>query len=299
MAVATTVDFQLGSSSGLSPAVKFVIQNFLEDSHYTALHSSLSVHWDVSQSLQAAMRLMEQYGVTISPEEQQQMQGMGEERMIEALVMRMPQQSKEQFEHFFLQLQLIVSTATRIRDALEQGEPDQVAEILSNADSTGVTPYILKMAIVQAGSEVANLKKQHAAWVRDADQRMQMLISGQADAMQAQKQLTAAQEKLSGYMSSHNDKAKKMVMGLAGGQGKALLVACFSSWATEVKKMKNENEIRKEYEERINQSEGRLAAYIAQQMENITGVINRKFAATESALLALCFGVFQGDVEEK
>merc|ERR1719454_2121639 len=110
--------------------------------------------------------------------------------MIDSLVSRMPQQSKEQFEHFFLQLQLIVSTATRMREALEAGAPDQVEEIL-------------KKAIVQAGSEVANLKRQHAAWVKDADQRMQTLISGQADAMQAQKQLAAAQEKLSGYMSSH------------------------------------------------------------------------------------------------
>ncbi len=43
---------------------------------------------------------------------------------------------------------------------------------------------------------------------------MQSLISGQSDAMQAQKQLQAAQEKLQGYMSSHNDKAKKMAASL-------------------------------------------------------------------------------------
>merc|ERR1719230_1756216 len=224
---------------------------------------------------------------------------MGEAQMIESLVGRMPQQSKEQFEHFFLQLQLIVSTATRMRDALEMGSAGQVAEILENADSTGVTPYILKMAIVQAGPEVQNLKRQHAAWVKDADQRMQTLISGQADAMQAQKQLAAAQEKLQSYMSSHNDKAKKMVMGMAGGQGKALMAACYSSWASETKKMKHENEIRKEYEERIDAAEGRLNAYVAQQMENVTGVINRKFAQGESALTSMCFNVFKADVEER
>eukprot|EP00971_Amphidinium_carterae_P031283 616059-Amphidinium_carterae.1 len=38
--------------------------------------------------------------------------------MIDTLVMRMPQQSREQFDHFFLQLSLIASTTTRLRSSL-------------------------------------------------------------------------------------------------------------------------------------------------------------------------------------
>merc|ERR1719421_777494 len=81
---------------------------------------------------------MEQYGVVLSPQERQRFSEMDEATMINNLVGRMPQQTKEQFEHFFLQLQLVVSTATRVRTALEEGSPDQVEEILNNADSTGV-----------------------------------------------------------------------------------------------------------------------------------------------------------------
>merc|ERR1719247_1340443 len=101
---------------------------------------------------------MEQYGVTISPAEEKRLFQLDEGAMIEQLVSKMPQQTKEQFEHFFLQLQLIVSTATRIRTALEEGQPFAIEEALNDADETGITPYILKMSLVQAGSEATSLR---------------------------------------------------------------------------------------------------------------------------------------------
>merc|ERR1719183_3162345 len=122
---------------------------------------------------------MEQHGVHIGPEEEARLSGMSEPQMIETLVTKMPQQSKEQFQHFFLQLQLIVSTATRVRTALEQGRSDLVEQAMNDAESTGIAQYILKMSIVQAGSEVTNLKKQHSAWVKDAESKMSRLAKGE------------------------------------------------------------------------------------------------------------------------
>merc|ERR1719178_207831 len=127
------------------------------------------------------MKLMEQYGVTLTQQEVDRLSTMDEAKQIEVLVMKMPQQSKEQFQHFFLQLQLIVSTATRVRTALEQGRADLVEQAMDDADSTGISQYILKMSIVQAGSEVTNLKKQHAAWCKDAEGKMSRLVRGQED----------------------------------------------------------------------------------------------------------------------
>merc|ERR550514_1150207 len=118
---------------------------------------------------------MEQYGVHVTPEEKNEMIKLDEGSMIERLVSRMPQQSKEQFEHFFLQLQLIVSTATRVRTALEEGTPSLIEEVLNDADDTGITPYILKMALVQAGSEVTNLQRTHDRWAMETDVRMSTL----------------------------------------------------------------------------------------------------------------------------
>jgi len=108
---------------GLSASVKYLASNFLKEKHYSKVSSSLANRWDKYQSLSAAMKLMEQHGVVLSPEETERLSSLGEAQMIESLVTKMPQQSKEQFQHFFLQLQLIVSTASRVRQASNKAVP--------------------------------------------------------------------------------------------------------------------------------------------------------------------------------
>merc|ERR1719265_2996030 len=236
------------SASSLSHVVKYVIRQFLDDEHYSTLHESLSSRWDSHQSLNAAVKLMEQYGVVLSAADRQRMVGMDEATMINNLVGRMPQQSKEQFEHFFLQLQLVVSTATRVRTALEEGTPDIIGEALNDADQTGILPYILKMSIVQAGAEVIALRAQHENWTRDTESRMSQLLRGQDDAMQAQKQLAAAQAQLGHFQGSQKDKAYKAMMGVAGKNDKALMDAMITNWKSVVDRIKKEAEIRVEYQ---------------------------------------------------
>merc|ERR1719335_1509268 len=232
---------------------------------------------------------MEQYGVTISPEEEKRLFAMDEGAMIESLVARMPQQTKEQFEHFFLQLQLIVSTATRIRTALEQGTPGVIEEALNDADQTGILPYILKMSIVQAGSEVTALTQQHETWSADTESRMSQLLRGQDDAMQAQKQLAAAQAQLGHFQGSHKDKAYKAMMGVAGKNDRAMMDSFITNWKSVVDRTKKEAEIRVEYEERIAAAQKRLFDYKQSQNKNSKGVLLRQAAAGDSALIAEVF----------
>merc|ERR1719264_1783465 len=104
---------------------------------------------------------MEAHGVKVSPEEERKLQELPEERMIDALVMKMPQQSREQFEHFFLQLSFIASTTTRLRTALEAGQPDSIEDALESAENVGVLGYLLKMTIFQAGQEVKAREEMH------------------------------------------------------------------------------------------------------------------------------------------
>merc|ERR1719188_816243 len=142
------------TQSGLGGVIKLVVKTFLEQEHYRTLHRALSEEWSDTHSLSAAVRLMEAHGVKISPEEEQRLAQLPEERMIDALVARMPQQSREQFEHFFLQLSFIASTTTRLRQALEAGVPEVIEEALESAENVGVLPYFMKMAVAQAGNEV-------------------------------------------------------------------------------------------------------------------------------------------------
>ena len=277
------------SSSGLSSAVQFIVKQFLDDTHYTTLHTTLSTRWEAHQSLTAAVKLMEQYGVTISPAEEKRLFQLDEGAMIEQLVSKMPQQTKEQFEHFFLQLQLIVSTATRIRTALEEGTPGVIQEALNDADQTGILPYILKMSTVQAGSEVTALKAQHETWSTDTESRMSKLLRGQDDAMQAQKQLAAAQAQLGHYQGSQKDKAYKAMMGVAGKNDRAAMDAVITNWKAVIDRIKKEAEIRVEYEERIELAQKRLFDYKQSQKSNSKGVLLRQAAAGDSALIGEVF----------
>merc|ERR1719272_1284359 len=185
-------------SSGLSGAVKLVVKNFLEQYHYRQLHRVLAKQWCDCHSLTAAVRLMEAHGVRLSQKEQETLCSMPEDRMIDALVMKMPQQSREQFEHFFLQLSLIASTTTRLRSAIESGSAEQVEEIMDAAENVGILQFILKMAVTQAGNEVMNRQAEHIAWLGKTDVTMAPLLRGQADAMISQKALAQARAALNG-----------------------------------------------------------------------------------------------------
>lgn len=292
-------ELDAAASLGLQASVKYVVCQFLEDNHYDMLAEALSTRWDRLHSLSAAMKLMEQYGVILKPEEVEKLSEMDEMQQINALVMKMPQQSNEQFQHFFLQLQLIVSTATRVRRALEEGKPEQVEEALNDAESTGIAPYILKMAIVQAGSEVSGLKRTLEAFIKECDAKMSKLIRGQEDAMTAQKKLAAAQAQLSQFTTSGNEKAKKVLMSLAGGSSSAMKASTFHGWAGYTRQMKQEASIRAEYEERIEEAERRLIEYKAQQISNIRGVLMKKVGEEQQLLIQECFKTFKDLLEEK
>merc|ERR1719171_1038575 len=287
------------SQKTLSPGVRHIIRQFIDEDSYETLHTSLAGQWDMNQCMMAALKLMGQYGVALSAEDTERLRSLDEASMIDALLAKMPAQSKDVFQSFFLQLQHVVSTATRMRQALEKGVPEEVEAALTDAEGAGVAPFVLKMAVVQAGAEVQSLKRQHANWVREVDTRMQTLLRGREDAMTAKRELDAAQEKLRQHMGDHSDKAKKMLLGMAGGQGKALMTGSYMAWAEYVRKMRQENAIRSEYEERLEAATKRLADYKAQQLDNVRNVLNRKAAAGDGALVAMCFAVFVSDVEER
>jgi len=276
-----------------------MVTQLLDDSHYSKMQKMLANKWDKISSLSATMKLMEKYGVEITPEEEQRMSTMDEGAMIDALVMKMPQQSKDQFQEFFLKLQQIVSAALHVRQGLQEGAADNVASALDEAGRAGVAPYILKMAIVQGGSEVEMLKAQHNGWIKEMDQRMAGLLRGQEERMQAQKALASAREQLAKYTGSHNDKAKKLLMTLASGNAQALLAGSFKSWCDYYRVQKRENEIRLEYEDQIQAAVQRLNDYKEKQLGNVRGVLMRKAADGDMGLVQECFKIMVGDLEEK
>merc|ERR1719274_90975 len=78
-------------------------------------------------------------------------------------------------------------------------------------------------------------------------------------------------------------------MAVCGKNDKALVASCFGEWNGVKEKLKKENEIRKEYEERIEAAQKRLFDYKQSQKGNAKGVLMRQAASGDSALVGEVF----------
>jgi hypothetical protein len=275
---------------GLAGAVKIVVKTFLQQKHYQDLHKLLSEEWSHCHSLTAAVKLMEAHGVHLNELDQQRIQQMPEDRMIDALVLRMPEQTREQFEHFFLQLSLIASTTTRLRSALESGNDVAVEDVLDSAENVGILQFILKMAVAQAGNECKAHVKDHEDWLSITADRMAPLLQSQANMIVSKQALKDIKAQLELHHVTANEKTRKVLMSLVGSSMEALRASVFASWYDLVQTMKKEHEIRKEYAEEIEAAENRLQEYILQQTSIMKNMINRKSMDTEDGLLRGCMG---------
>jgi len=151
---------------------------------------------------------------------------------------------------------------------------------------------------VQAGTEVAALRQQYEAWIRETDAKMARVMRGQDDAMQAQKRLAAAQAQLSAYSTGANDKAKKVLMTLSSGNTTALLTSTFKGWMTYIKQSKEEREICGEYEDRIELANAKLMEFKDKQLSGVRKVMMKKAHEGDQMLLVDVIKVFKSCVED-
>merc|ERR1719387_3460745 len=238
-------------------------------------------------------------GSPIPESERQVLMELDEPTMVDRLLNMMTPQAIETFEHFALQLQLIVSSTTRVRRALEDNDNDAVEASMEASDSTGITQQILKQAVVAAGIEVAELKGRYDSWAKNTENRVGRLAKSSDEAQRAQTQLLAVQAQLDAFGGSQNAKAKKVLMGVAGGQDKALKASVFGSWNGWVQKVKGEKDIRDKFEQQIANAENKLIEYKQKQMSNVTGVLNRKAAESEGGLKGFVFAAWIQDIADR
>lgn len=283
---------------GLADSVKYITGTFIEDTHYKSIHQTLAGRWERLQSLSAAVKLMESYGVKLTAQDEERLARMQPEQQINSLVLMMPQQSNDQFQEFFLKLQLLVSSATRVRRGLEEGQPDTVAQALDDATATGIAPYMLRMAIVQAGNEVAVMRQRYQAWVKDASNKTGRLIRGQEDALSAKKKLASTQAYLALHAAKHIEKSKKVLLNFINGNNAATRATMFRAWVSYAKYSKAEAEIREEFGDRIDGARTKLIGYKVQQLDRVRNALMKKSVQEEQDLLLECIGAWRSEVEE-
>lgn len=269
-------------------AMKTALDFFLQQQHYRQLHRILAEQWKGCHSLSAATALMKAHGVDISPEEEDKLAEMDEERMIQALVMRMPTKKPEQFEHFFLQLSFIASTTTRLRTSLEAGNHELIEEALDSAENVGVLPYLLKMAVSQAGQEVQTLEQEHDSWLTATDARMNPLLTTAGAAVDVQKELTQAKSTIRHFQNESKEKSRSVLMGMVRGNEQSLMAAAFHGFADYIRRVRKENEIKRGYQDELDSVNKQLYDFREAQLKNIKGVLKKQSkAATDNLLMSV------------
>jgi len=235
------------------------LQTFLDDWHYRVLHAGMGMEVDRTQAVAAALGLFEGIGLAITPEEKGEFSAMQEEEMIEAVVRKMSPDLQKHLEHFALQLQLIVSTATRIRCALEHGDHQEVTAIMEHGDA-GITQHIMKRTVVEAAHEIVELKEVHEGWGKDLGIRLGRLSNLAEEQARNQEELDRVNAEIASFHANQNAKAVKAVTSMSNKNDETLVKAAFGGWSMHFIQYKGNKHIHEKFQADIVAAKARLAA---------------------------------------
>lgn len=227
--------------------VEFLANAFFEKKHLETIHSVLSSRKDRRHVISAAANLLSSYGVDMSADEQDALSKMDESAQISALMAKIPQQADEKFQRFFKQLQQLVICGNRIRIGLEQVDTSLVEEALEDAEDSGMSHILFRMATVQAGNEVRDFTNRFDDWAAENARKTGKYLRGQEDKFAAQKQLAQARAKLGGVRNVAIEKAKGLMVNFAASSAKGLVTSVFKAWVTHTGDGKLEARIALEY----------------------------------------------------
>merc|ERR1719327_1001065 len=118
------------------------------------------------------------------------------------------------------------------------------------------------------------------------------------DAERAQLELRKLQAQLDDFGGAQNDKSKKVMMGVAANNDKALLGMIFGAWFTYQQKMKSEKDIRDMFEAEIENLDAKLMEYRQASLNNVRNVLMRKAAEGDNALMIQVWKSWADEVQE-
>lgn len=270
-------------------SVEYLAGRLLDVKHLKVIHRTLSTHWDKRQMVKATARLMKDFHIEVSAEEQESLSQMEDEAaQVNALVAKVPE-GKEEFQQFFLQLQRLVLAMTHVREGLAFGSVDAVEETLDEALAAGMGAHVLRMAAVQAGAEVAAASESYRGWVKEAATRTGKLVRGQDDAMAAQKKLAQAMAALDKHRKQHREKARNLMTGLAKNMDRKLLSAVLFGWVTATRVEHIVADVTKVYGKQLDSLTQKLGSAKAVYKSSASGLLQRAHKQEQAELLSQSF----------
>jgi len=276
--------------------IELQMQQFFDEWHYRVLHSGIAYEMDRSECVLKALDMFVMHGIPLEQDEKLQLAEMEDEaHMVRIIVAKMPLNIRKTFEHFALQLQLVVSTATRVRHALEESSPEEVARVMGDADS-GIGQQVLKQAVTEACIEVGALGEKRDSWAKNMETRMNRLKGCADDSDNCKSQLEALSASLQKFGQEQNEKAKNVLLRMASGSDTATKKAIVRAWLGYSLKVKLEADIHQKFRKQIEDCEQKLVQYRMEKVGGVRSMMQRKGAADNAEWLAIVIGRWHDDI---
>lgn len=288
------------------------LQQFLDEWHFRVIHSNMADTWDRNEACAMAIELIAMNGLDMNKQERDALVEMDEDSMVKQMVKKMGLKERKSFEHFVLQLQLVISSATRVRHCISEvaqakrmlkqctEAPDSdvmqtlqqnlamagrdLARGMEDGDK-GITQQVLKKAVIEGATEVGEIKLIRETWLKSTEQRMSRLDKCASEADHAKQELMAIQSQLDSFGADQNAKTKGVLNNLTAGQDKALMHSVFSAWHGNFLKYKAEKDIHDKFRKMISDAEDKLITYRERQLANVKGVLLRKAAEQDGGIM--------------
>lgn len=261
------------------------VQQFLDEWLFRVLHSGLAADWDRPQALIKALDIFEAAGMQISQEEKIALSEMEEDDMICAWVKFVPTALRKTLEPFLLQMQLVLSTATRVRSALEDGSPEEITRLMEDAD-TGITMQILKEVVVTASQEIGEIQDVHASWHTSTILRVARLARCADDAVEAKRNFERLSAQMADFGRNQNAKTTQVLSAVLSGQDKTLLHLAFWVWHSGFAKDKVEKELHEQSQKEVQNAHANLLAYKMERLAHVRVFMKRSGAQSDERLIA-------------
>jgi len=274
------------------------LQQFMDEWYYRILHSGMANVIDREQAAIYAMDLFQVQGVPLSREDKEDLSKKDDDDMIEGVVQKMSEENRKAFSHFALQLQLVMSAASRVRCVLEEGSPEEVARIMEDGDA-GVTTQILKQTIVEASIEVAEVKERHLSWLYSTNKRLVRMSRTQRELEYNRRELERMNIKLEGFAKEQNAKARQVLMSMAGNSDKVLVRSVYNCWVAWFRRYQAERDIHDKFQKEIDDAQKKLMELRAGNAANVCQMLQRKSQGSEKLLLAECTRVWALHIQDE
>jgi len=281
---------------GRELAVDFMAKTFFNPQHFLLVADIYSSHTATESTsrhiIAAAARLLDEYGLPVSRDEQELLSRMSQEEQVETLMSKIPQ-GDSQFQEFFVKLQHLVLSSDRVRSSLEQADMTLLEDALTDADNAGIGKAVFRMSTVQAGSELRQLAESFRDWGKDNAAKTGKLTRCQEEAMAARKKLAAAQAKLQNGRNKNLEKSHKFVFRFAESSSRGSVRCLFRAWHVAARFECAERRVREDYHDRLVLADGSLQSFRSQSKRALRRLLDRQVLQRSRQLALECFWLWQ------